>query len=215
MAISSIGVLKNSKPSRDPFLPNLRLSELIEASISLMHWDIRSDSWMTAIPLGQDRCTTAKRECNYPDRGSVVFIARLEALVLKPRAYLTRFHGVLAPNLRWRALITPAIRGKGASISNMEVGISAERHAAMTWAPSLKRVFNIEIEVYGRCGVSVRVIACIEDQDIIDRTLAHLESKEHNTPALPHLAPPTRALLGTMSLFAGSESTTQNQQACY
>ena len=72
-----------------------------------------------------------------------------------------------------------------------EVRSSAERHAAMTWAQRLKRVFSIEI--CGRCGGSVSVIASIEDQDIIDRILTHLESKEQNTPALPHLAPPNRA----------------------
>ena len=44
---------------------------------------------------------------------------------------------------------------------------------------------------------------CIKDQDIIDRILAHLESKEQNTPALPHLAPPTRAPPESLPLFAG------------
>jgi len=44
-------------------------------------------------------------------------------------------------------------------------------------AQRLKRVFNIDIEVCGRCGGSVRVIACIEDQDIIDRILTHLRQK--------------------------------------
>ncbi len=39
----------------------------------------------------------------------------------------------------------------------------------MTWAQRLKRVFSIDIEVCGRCGGSVRVIASIEDQDVIDR----------------------------------------------
>jgi hypothetical protein len=75
----------------------------------------------------------------------------------------------------------------------------------MTWAQRLKRVFNIDIEVYSRCGGSVKVIACIEEQDAIDRILAHLESKEHNTPALPHLAPPNRASPETLPLFAGTE----------
>jgi hypothetical protein len=145
----------------------------------------------------------------------VDFIARLAALVPKPRVNLTRYHGVLAPNHRWRGLVTPARRGKGIkSISNAEVHTPAERHTAMTWAQRLKRVFSIEIEVCGRCGGSVRVIACIEDQDVIDRILAHLESKEQNTPALPHLAPPTRAPPGAWPLFAGKDSspTEFNQQ---
>jgi hypothetical protein len=134
----------------------------------------------------------------------VDFIARLAALVPKPRVNLTRYHGVLAPNHRWRGLVTPARRGKGfKSISNAEVRTSAERHAAMTWAQRLKRVFSIDIEVCGRCGGSVRVIACIEDQDVIDRILTHLRQKEQETPTRPLLVPPTRAPPGTLPLFAG------------
>ena len=148
----------------------------------------------------------------------VDFIARLAALVPKPRVNLTRYHGVLAPNHRWRGLVTPARRGRGVkSISNAQVRSPGERHAAMTWAQRLKRVFNIDIEVCSRCGGSVRVIACIEDQDVIDRILAHLRDKEQGTPTLPHLAPPTRAPPETLPLFAGSESTTTtlNQQGRY
>ena len=106
------------------------------------------------------------------------FIARLAALVPKPRVNLTRYNGVLAPNHRWRGLVTPGRRGRGVkSISNAEIRSSAQRHAAMTWAQRLKRVFSIDIEVCGRCGGSVRVIAYIQDQDIIDRILAHLRRK--------------------------------------
>ena len=43
----------------------------------------------------------------------VDFIARLTALVPKPRVNLTRFHGVFAPHSKHRALVTPAKRGKG------------------------------------------------------------------------------------------------------
>ena len=93
----------------------------------------------------------------------------------------------------------------------------------MTWAQRLKRVFNIDIEVCSRCGGAVKVIACIKDLDIIpdkagqalERILAHLESKEQNTPALPHLAPPTRASPEALPLFAGSGSTTPHQQGRY
>ena len=141
----------------------------------------------------------------------VDFIARLAALVPKPRVNLTRYHGVLAPNHRWRGLVTPARRGKGIkSISNAEVRTPAERHAAMTWAQRLKRVFNIDIEVCGRCGGPVRVISSIEDQDVIDRILTHLRQKEQETTTRPLLVPPTRAPPGTLplfALFAGKDSS--------
>jgi hypothetical protein len=143
------------------------------------------------------------------------FIARLAALVPKPRVNLTRYHGDLAPNHRCRGLITPAKRGKCLKpIANKEDRSPAERHAAMTWAQRLKRVFNIDIEVCSRCGGSVRVIACIEDQDVIDRILAHLRDKEQGTPTLPHLAPPTRAPPEVLPFFAGKDfsSTAFNQQ---
>ena len=85
----------------------------------------------------------------------------------------------------------------------------------MTWAQRLKRVFNIDIEVCGHCGGSVKVIACIEDQDVIDRILAHLREKEQGRPTLSHLVPPSRAPPGPLSLFAGRESTAANQQGRY
>ena len=142
----------------------------------------------------------------------VDFIVRLAALVPKPRVNLTRYHGVLAPNHRWRGLVTPAKRGKGAKrLPNKEVASPAERHAAMTWAQRLKRVFSVDIEVCGRCGGSLKVIACIEDQDIIDRILAHLREKEQEAPARPLLVPPTRAPPATLSLFAGTELNQQGR----
>ena len=52
----------------------------------------------------------------------------------------------------------------------------------MTWAQRLKRVFNIDIEVCSRCGGSVKVIACIEEQDVIDRILAHLREQGTGSP---------------------------------
>jgi phospholipase A1 len=37
----------------------------------------------------------------------------------------------------------------------------------VTWAQRLKRVFNIDIETCAHCGGPVKVIACIEEQDVI------------------------------------------------
>jgi hypothetical protein len=62
------------------------------------------------------------------------FMARLAALIPRPRANLTRFHGVFAPNSKHLALITPAKRGKGnkLQVSDTESRTPDERHAAMT-----------------------------------------------------------------------------------
>ena len=58
------------------------------------------------------------------------FIARLVALVPKPRVNLTRFHGVFAPNSTHRAQVTPAKRGKGnkARALSEETALGHENH---------------------------------------------------------------------------------------
>ncbi len=65
------------------------------------------------------------------------FIAKLAALVPKPRVNLTRFHGVFAPNSKHRVQVTPAKRGKKPDKSegldtNWRDKSPAERHRAMT-----------------------------------------------------------------------------------
>jgi hypothetical protein len=102
------------------------------------------------------------------------FMARLAALVPRPRAHLTRYHGVFAPHSRWRAEVTPAGRGKATAT---ELRTPAERHRALTWAQRLKRVFGVEIETCEQCGGKVRVIASIEEPAVIDRILGHLASR--------------------------------------
>jgi hypothetical protein len=134
------------------------------------------------------------------------FIARLAALVPKPRINLTRFHGVFAPNSKHRALVTPAKRGKGNKPKTPDAGHEqtlVERRAAMTpdqvrgrlWAQRLKRVFNIDIETCSDCGGAVKVIACIEDPVVIEKILTHLNEKvaSPGTGLLPEVRAPPQA----------------------
>jgi hypothetical protein len=52
-------------------------------------------------------------------------------------------------------------------------------------------VFGIEIETYPACGGAVRIIACIEDPDVIKKILTHLEANPVSQP--PGFAlPPSR-----------------------
>lgn len=122
------------------------------------------------------------------------FIARLAALVPKPRVNLTRFHGVFAPNSRHRALVTPAKRGRGKKVMvTGEPPTPAERRAAMNWAQRLKRVFNFDIETCSACGGAVKVIACIEDPVVIKQILDHLKCKAQASE--PRALPESRAPL--------------------
>ena len=38
----------------------------------------------------------------------------------------------------------------------------------------LKRVFNIDITACKRCQAEVKIIACIEERQVIDKILAHI-----------------------------------------
>jgi hypothetical protein len=44
----------------------------------------------------------------------------------------------------------------------------------MGWAQRLKRVFAIDVEKCDRCRGAVRIIACIEDPQVIEQILRHL-----------------------------------------
>ncbi len=115
-------------------------------------------------------------------------------LVPRPRVNLTRYHGVFAPNSKYRARVTPAKRGQGRKIKPLDESqdqTSAERRAAMTWAQRLKRVFDIDIENCSECGGDVRIIACIEDPGVIRKILSHLAEKV--TPTGAGLLPESRA----------------------
>jgi ribosomal protein S27E len=126
----------------------------------------------------------------------VDFIARLAALVPKPRVNLTRFHGVFAPNSRQRARITPAKRGKGSQARALGEQDLTSCHVSMTWAQRLKRVFHIDIETCLQCGGAVKIIACIEDQAVIKKILDHLNAKTSaGTLKLPESRAPPQAVL--------------------
>jgi hypothetical protein len=101
------------------------------------------------------------------------FIARLAALVPRPRLNLTRFHGVFAPNSKDRQKIVPR-RSRGKVDSDKPL-------APMNWAQRLKRVFAIDIEKCPDCGGKLRVIACIEEPWLIRKILSHVQQR--NAPA--------------------------------
>ena len=79
------------------------------------------------------------------------FIGRLAALVPRPRANLTRFHGVFSLNSMFREQVVPQpVEHKEPQKSKVH---------SMTWTQRLRRVFAIEIEQCDKCGGPKRVIA--------------------------------------------------------
>jgi hypothetical protein len=117
------------------------------------------------------------------------FIARLAALVPPPRVHLTRFHGVFAANAALRAAVTPAGRGAGASQPATPEQPPASKDVRMNWARRLQRVFGIEIEQCARCGGRLKVIASIEEPQLIERILAHRRERGEDAVGMASLGP--------------------------
>ncbi len=122
------------------------------------------------------------------------FLAKLAALVPRPRANLTRYHGVLAPNAKYRNLVVPTPkRSKRKKIKHakaVDSSASTEANhplAPLSWAERLKRVFKLDIELCPRCGGRLRVIATITQPEVIQKLLDHVQQ-----PQAPPRQPPIR-----------------------
>ena len=101
------------------------------------------------------------------------FIARLAALVPRPRLDLTRFHGVFAPNCKHRESVVPKRKPRHEKPD--------KPLAPMTRMRCLKRVFAIDIETCPKCGGTLRVIARIENPDVIAAILERVRAREAAT----------------------------------
>ena len=92
------------------------------------------------------------------------FIARLAALVPRPRVNLTRYHGLFAPRARHRqhvvprpAALTPAASTDHVHKRETPPQPTPRPRASMTWMQRLKRVFAIDLRQCPR----YRILACV------------------------------------------------------
>ena len=92
------------------------------------------------------------------------FMQRLAALVPRPRLHLIRFHGVLAPNAKLRALVVPQQSEPptpAAPPAECEANCAHHRPVRQSWARLLKRVFELDLEHCPNCGGELKIIAAI------------------------------------------------------
>ena len=109
------------------------------------------------------------------------FMQRLAALVPRPRLHLIRFHGVLAPNAKLRALVVPQGPEQTGRSTEVAAGTECEadhvqgRPGRISWARLLKRVFDIDMQHCPNCGGGeLKIIAAILERPVIDKILTHL-----------------------------------------
>ena len=88
----------------------------------------------------------------------------------------TRFHGVLAPSAKLRALVVPQgpePAAQAAKPAEYGAGCAHHRPVRLSWARLLKRVFELDLEHCPNCGGELKIIAAILEQPVIEK-IAHL-----------------------------------------
>jgi hypothetical protein len=127
----------------------------------------------------------------------LTFIEKLCALVPPPRANLLTYHGVLAPNAKWRARVTPPVEAAEAPPSRksgqktpLDEIPARERVRRYTWAELLKRVFEIDILTCPFCRGRRKLIAFITEAHVVRAILECLELPSGPPPLSPARWPP-------------------------
>lgn len=105
------------------------------------------------------------------------FLSRLAAMVPPPRAHLTRYHGVLAPNAKLReAVLRACLPGQHAEelkakVDKPDAVADANR---LDWASLLRRVYAVDVLECPKCLGRMRVLAFLTDGRVVKQVLAHL-----------------------------------------
>ncbi len=110
------------------------------------------------------------------------FMQRLAARVPRPRLHLIRFHGVLAPNAKLRSQVVPKV--EPATAHTCEHAPAHSAPVRMSWARLLKRVFDIDME-HCECGGNLKIVAVIEQPEVIEKILTHLGLSAQPPPRAP------------------------------
>ena len=117
---------------------------------------------------------------------------RLAAWVPRPRLHLIRFHGVLAPNAKLRALVVPLVvpqepepAAQEAKAAECKAHCAHYRPVWLSRAWLLKRVFDLDLERCPNCGGELKIIAAILEQPVIEKNFTHLGLHARAPPRAP------------------------------
>ena len=118
-------------------------------------------------------------------------LEKLAALIPRPYTNLIVYHGVLAPNARWRGEVvgfgTRSKTPEGpASSTSRKVAGPCNR----TWAELMRRGLEIDVLQCPDCGGRMRFVASITLSSAIRRILRHLDLPADPVELAPARAPP-------------------------
>jgi hypothetical protein len=117
-------------------------------------------------------------------------LEKLAALIPRPYVNLIIYHGVLAPNAKWRREVVdfgrPQVERASSATTPRKVGASYNR----TWAELMRRGLDIDVLECPDCGGRLRFVAAIMLSSAIRRILRHLGLPSDPVELAPARAPP-------------------------
>ena len=105
-------------------------------------------------------------------------IEKLSHLIPPPRSHRHHYHGAFAPaaRLRPKVVILAMLHPK---ISRSDCPIEEKPRATYHWAKLMARIYENDPLVCPRCSGPMRIVAFIEERDVISKILSHIgESSE-------------------------------------
>jgi hypothetical protein len=120
----------------------------------------------------------------------VELLEKLAALIPRPYVNLIVYHGVLAPNAKWRREVVdfgrPRVERASSATTPRKVGASYNR----TWAELMRRGLDIDVLECPACGGRLRFVAAIMLSSAIRRILRHVGLHSDPVELAPARAPP-------------------------
>jgi hypothetical protein len=117
-------------------------------------------------------------------------LEKLAALIPRPYVNLIVYHGVLAPNARWRGEVVdfgrPQVERASSATTPKKVAASYNR----TWAELMRRGLDIDVLECPACGGRLRFVAAIMLSTAVRRILRHLGLPSDPVEFAPARAPP-------------------------
>jgi len=145
----------------------------------------------------------------YYEWTGVEFVRRVAALIPPPRKHVVRYYGALGPCSPLRSAVNCAAKGKATSAeleagyavtllgrAAREAGKAAKKAASAarkSWAACMRKVFEVDPVLCGKCGGEMKLVAVILDDGELDRILAHQGWPTQFPKTKPSRAPPARA----------------------
>ena len=145
-----------------------------------------------------DGLITYRMKKKYRDGTEVLLFSPMElmeklaALVPKPRAHITRYHGLFAPHSKNRKKVVLSEIKKVLEAGSVAKDEKPDAQKRMSWAKLLNRVFKIDVTECQFCRGEVKVLAAVLERKAIEKILNHL-GLPTEPPTIHPARPPPQA----------------------